>query len=49
MYSRYTQSVFIERKKTIDVTDAIMGNWVGVTGVMKGLLTDNGGEFTGMK
>ena len=52
MYSRYTQSVFIERKKTTDVIDAIMSNWVGVFGVMKGLLADNGGvgrggRFTG--
>ena len=47
MYSRYTQSVFISRKRTTDVIDAIMSNWVGVFGVMGGLLTDNGGEFTG--
>ena len=43
MYSRYTQSVFIERKRTTDVIDAIMSCWIGVFGVMKGILTDNGG------
>ena len=47
MYSRYTQSVFIERKRTTDVIDAVMGSWIGVFGVMKSILTDNGGEFTG--
>ena len=46
MWSRYTMSMFINRKKTSCVIDALMKNWVGVFGVMGSLLTDNGGEFS---
>lgn len=45
MWSRYTISVFIDRKKTSCVIDALMKNWVGVFGIMESLMTDNGGEF----
>jgi hypothetical protein len=45
MWSRYTVSVFIQRKRPSDIIDAIMKNWVGVFGVMGALMTDNGGEF----
>ena len=46
MWSRLTVSVFIERKRPTDVIDKIMLNWVGAGfGIMKAVLTDNGGEF----
>ncbi len=46
LWSRYTQSVFIKRKKPSSVIDAIMQNWIGTFGVMEGVLSDNGGEFS---
>lgn len=46
MWSRYTISVFIDRKKPSCVIDALMKNWVGVFGIMESLMTDNGGEFS---
>ena len=46
MWSRYTQSAFIDRKKTTMVIDQIMKIWIGTFGVMEGILTDNGGEFS---
>ena len=47
MWSRLTVSVFIERKKSSEVIDKIMLNWIGGAGfgVMGAILTDNGGEF----
>ena len=45
MWSRYTISVFINRKRPSEVINALMQNWVGVFGVMGSILTDNGGEF----
>ena len=45
MWSRYTISVFINRKRPSEVINALMQNWVGVFGVMVSILTDNGGEF----
>ena len=45
MWSRYTQSAFINRKRSTDVIDQIMKLWVGTFGVMEGILHDNGGEF----
>lgn len=46
MWSRYTVSVFIQRKRPSDVIDAMMKNWVGVFGVMGAIMSDNGGEFS---
>ena len=45
MWSRYTLSTFIDRKKPCNVIDALMKEWVGRFGVMGSLMTDNGGEF----
>ena len=45
MWSRYTLSVFVDRKRPRDIIDALMTNWIGKFGVMKALMTDNGGEF----
>ena len=45
MWSRYTISVFINRKRPSDVVNALMQNWVGVFGVLGSMMTDNGGEF----
>ena len=46
MFSRFSVSVFINRKRASDVIEKIMKCWVSVFGVMGALLTDNGGEFS---
>ena len=47
MWSRLTVSSFIERKKPAEVLEKIMLNWVGTGfGIMKAVLSDNGGEFS---
>ena len=47
MWSRLTISVFIDRKTPQSVINTIMLPWVGAAyGVMKYILTDNGGEFS---
>ena len=47
MWSRLTISVFIDRKTAQSVINTIMLHWVGAAyGVMKYILTDNGGEFS---
>jgi transposase InsO family protein len=47
MYSRYTRSIPVSRKfsSSRNFRQALQ-NWVSIFGVMKKLLTDNGGEFT---
>ena len=45
MWARYTVSVFINRKRPSDIIDAMMTHWIGKFGVMKSVLTDNGGKF----
>lgn len=45
MFTRFSVSVFIDRKKSSDVIDKIMKCWIAVFGVMECILTDNGGEF----
>ena len=47
MFTCLTVSVFVERKKPNEIIDKIMTHWVGAGfGVMEGMLTDNGGEFS---
>ena len=46
MFSRYSMSVFINRKLPRCVIDKLMLNWVSIFGVMKTMFYDNGGEFT---
>ena len=46
MWSRYTMSIFIDRKKPSNVIDNLMTHWIGKFGVMGALMTDNGGEFS---
>ena len=47
MWSRITVSVFIDPKRPSDVIDNIMLHWVGAGfGIMKSILTNNGGEFS---
>ena len=46
MWSRYTVSIFITRKRSSDVINALMQGWIAVFGVMEAILTDNGGEFS---
>ena len=45
MWSRFSVSVLISRKKSSEVIDNVMKHWIGVFGVMETILTDNGGEF----
>ena len=46
MWSLYTISVFIDRKRSNDVINAVMQHWIGIFGVMGSIMTDNGGEFS---
>ena len=46
MWSRYTLSIFIDRKKSSNVIDNLMTNWIGKFGVMGAIVTDNGGELS---
>jgi transposase InsO family protein len=46
MFTRYTMSDFIRRKKPEEVINSIIGGWIGVFGIMRGILSDNGGEFS---
>ena len=38
-------TVLVDRKKPGNIIDALMTQWIGKFGVMKALMTDNGGEF----
>ena len=46
MWSRYTVSVFVNRKKPSDVIDALMERWISVFETMGSIMTDNGGELS---
>ena len=46
MFSRYTRSVFVDRKVSSQILDKILQEWVGIFGIPRKLLSDNGGEFT---
>ena len=46
MHTRYTRSVFVDRKVSSGIIDKIMKEWVAIFGVPKMLMSDNGGEFT---
>ena len=46
LWSRLTVSVPIRKKKPSVVVDKMMLNWISVFGVMGGILSDNGGEFS---
>ena len=45
LWSRFTVSAFIPRKRPTDVIHAVMTEWCSIFGVPQGVLTDNGGEF----
>lgn len=45
MWSRYSVSVYISHKRPQVIIDKLMQHWIGIFGVMRGLLFDNGGEF----
>ena len=47
MWSRYSVSVFVRSKQPKEIVDKIMAKWISIFGVMNGLMSDNGGEFTG--
>ena len=38
-------STFVDRKKSANIIDALMTQWIGKFGVMRALTTNNGGEF----
>ena len=46
MWSRYTISVIIKRKRPKEVTDAFMESWARYFGLPEAILNDNGKEFT---
>lgn len=46
MWSRFSVSTMLDRKRPSDVIDNVVRHWIGVFGVMKSILTDNGGEFS---
>ena len=46
VWSRYTMSVYIAKKLPQLVIDCLMKRWISIFGTMKGLISDNGGEFT---
>ena len=46
MWSRFSVSCFVARKRPRDIIDKMMTCWVSVFGVMEAVLTDNGGEFS---
>ena len=46
MWSRYTVSVFIDRKKSSNALNALMQRWIAGFGIMDSIMTDNGGEFS---
>ena len=47
MFSRFSVSVFVERKRAWDILENIMQSWIGAEfGVLEGILSDNGGDFT---
>ena len=47
IWSRFSVSVFVDRKRPSDIIDKIMVSWVGAGfGIMKSVLTGNGGEFS---
>ena len=45
MWSRYTISVFVSRKTKETIIENIIVHWIGYFGIMKTILSDNGGEF----
>ena len=45
LFSRFTVSAFISRKRPTDVIHAMLSDWCSVFGVPNAILTDNGGEF----
>ena len=45
MFTRFTLSVFVDRKLSSCIIDKVVENWIGTFGVMKAVMTDNGGEF----
>ena len=46
MHTRYTRSILVDRKFSSGIIDKIMKDWVGIFGVPRKLMSDNGGEFT---
>ena len=46
VWSRYTMSVIILRKTAREVLNKVLQYWISVFGIMRCVLTDNGGEFT---
>ena len=45
LWSCFTVSTFIPRKRLTDVIHAMMTEWCSIFGIPQGVLTDNGGQF----
>ena len=45
-FTRYTMAVVVQRKEPEMIVDAMMKSWIKYFGIMGGILTDNGGEFS---
>ena len=45
MWSRFTVSVFVSRKKPKNIIHAILTDWCSIFGFMETIFSDNGGEF----
>ena len=45
-YSRFTRSVIVNRKKSTEILEKLLKEWVAIFGCPRTMLTDNGGEFT---
>jgi hypothetical protein len=45
MWSRFSMSTFIRRKRPSDIIEGLMVKWISIFGVMGALMSDNGGEF----
>ena len=43
--SRYTVSIFVNRKPPSDIIHSMMKHWIAKFGIMRSVLMDNGGEF----
>merc|ERR1711954_623121 len=46
VFTRYTMAKLISRKLPSTIIEQLIQRWIAIFGVMGGIITDNGGEFT---
>lgn len=46
VFTRYTMAQLISRKLPSTIIEQLIQRWIAIFGVMGGIITDNGGEFT---